>query len=77
MVYVTLYQMEKEEARRKALQAGEELFSRCPICHRWVCDDCFMVCDDLDMCKQCAERLNENGSIVGISAEATSPGLLN
>ncbi len=69
VVYAALYQREKEEAQRKASRAGEKLFSRCPICHRWVCDDCFMVCEDLDMCKQCAEKLNEKGSIVGISAE--------
>lgn len=49
----------------KALKAGEKSFNRCPICHRWVCDDCFMVCEDLDMCGQCAEKLNEKGSIVG------------
>ena len=65
VVYAALYQREKKEAHLKALKAGEKLFSRCPICHRWVCDDCFMVCEDLDMCKQCAERLNEKGSIVG------------
>ncbi len=69
VVYAALYQREKEEARRKASRAGEKLFSRCPICHRWVCDDCFMVCEDLDMCKHCADKLNEKGSIVGISAE--------
>ena len=60
VVYAALYQREKKEAHLKALKAGEKLFSRCPICHR-----CFMVCEDLDMCKQCAERLNEKGSIVG------------
>lgn len=69
VVYAALYQREKEEARQKASWAGQKLFSKCPICYRWVCDDCFMVCEDLDMCKQCAEKLNEKGSIVGISAE--------
>lgn len=67
VVYAALYQREKEAALLKAAKAGETLFSRCPICHRWVCDDCFMVCEDLDMCRQCAEKLNEKGSIVGIS----------
>lgn len=42
VVYAALYQREKKEAHLKALKAGEKLFSRCPICHRWVCDDCFM-----------------------------------
>jgi len=65
VVYAALYQREKKEAHLKALKAGEKLFSRCPICHKWVCDDCFMLCDDLDMCKQCAEKLEEKGNIVG------------
>lgn len=64
VVYAAIYQREKEDARLKALRAGEKLFSRCPICHRWVCDDCFILCDDLDMCKQCAKKLDEKGSIV-------------
>lgn len=65
IVYATIYGREKKNAQMKALKAGEKSFSRCPICHRWVCDDCFMVCEDLDMCGQCAEKLNEKGSIVG------------
>lgn len=65
VIYDALYQQEKKAARIMALKAGENLFSKCPICHRWVCDECFMVCEDLDMCKCCAEKLNEKGSIVG------------
>ncbi len=65
VVYETLYRREKEEARRQAWRAGERRFSRCPICQRWVCDRCFMVCEDLDMCTQCAEKLDVRGSIVG------------
>lgn len=65
IVYAAIYGREKKNAQMKALKAGEKAFSRCPICHRWVCDDCFMVCEDLDMCGQCAEKLNEKGSIVG------------
>ena len=37
----------------------------CPICKRLVCDHCFLICDDLDMCVQCAEKLNEKGTVVG------------
>lgn len=69
IVYSALYQREKADARQRAMQQAEKQFSRCPICHRWVCDDCFMVCDDLDMCRRCAEKLNEQGSIVGVTAE--------
>ena len=31
-------------------------FNHCPVCGRWVCDDCFMVLDETDMCKECAGR---------------------
>ncbi|MDY3121236.1 hypothetical protein [Suipraeoptans intestinalis] len=65
VVYVALYEREKQEAERAALQVGERLFSRCPICGRWVCDECFMACEDLDMCEQCARKLGEKGSVVG------------
>ena len=37
----------------------------CPICKRLVCDHCFLICDDLDMCVQCAAKLNEKGTVVG------------
>ena len=37
----------------------------CPICKRLVCDHCFLICDDLDMCVQCATKLNEKGTVVG------------
>lgn len=29
------------------------------------CDHCFLICDDLDMCVQCAAKLNERGTVVG------------
>ena len=65
VIYATLYQREKQAAREAARKEAAAHFSRCPICHRWVCDSCFMVCEDLDMCRRCAETLQETGSIVG------------
>ena len=59
VIYAALYQREKEAAYQQAEKHAETHFSRCPICHRWVCDDCFMVCADLDMCRRCAKKLNE------------------
>ena len=44
------------------LKALEEHFNICPICQRIVCDDCFLICDDIDMCKSCAEMLEEEGN---------------
>ena len=49
----------------QAVEEGEQVFSVCPICGRLVCDGCFMVCEDLDMCRACAARLKENGRPVG------------
>ena len=60
----TLYKREKEAALLYAVKQAEEIFSCCPICHRLVCDHCFMVCEDLDMCSACASRLKEHGEPV-------------
>ena len=52
-------------AFQKALNQAKEIFNICPICKRLVCDHCFLICDDLDMCVQCATKLNEKGTVVG------------
>ena len=61
VIYKTLYEREKKVAFDKAMAQAEELFSQCPICHRLVCDICFLICEDLDMCSACAHRLQEKG----------------
>jgi len=60
--YRILYQKEREQLKEKMLKALEEHFNICPICQRIVCDDCFLICDDIDMCKSCAEMLEEEGN---------------
>lgn len=40
-----------ERANREALMH----FNRCPVCKRMVCDDCFSILDEQDMCKECAD----------------------
>ncbi|MCI6126309.1 MAG: hypothetical protein MR738_09535 [Enterocloster clostridioformis] len=40
------------------------VFNKCPICSRLVCDRCFLVCDELDMCVSCAHYLQEQGEPV-------------
>ena len=54
IIYDTLYEREKNLAFQKALNQAKEIFNICPICKRLVCDHCFLICDDLDMCVQCA-----------------------
>lgn len=32
-----------------------------PICKRLVCNRRFLICEDLDMCAECATNLKESG----------------
>ena len=61
VVFDALYQREREMALNRVASEATGILNKCPICRRWVCDHCFMICDDLDMCVQCAAELNENG----------------
>lgn len=63
-IFAVLYGQEKEAARRQAVELASEAFSVCPICGRAVCDNCFLICDELDMCRSCAGRLCEPGEPV-------------
>lgn len=64
VIFDTLYKREKEAALQRAAGEAEKVFNRCPICHRLVCDYCFLICEELDMCVSCATRLKEHGSPV-------------
>ena len=64
VVFDALYRREKEAALDRAAAELKTLFSECPICRNMVCDHCFLICDDLDMCVSCAHRLNEHGEPV-------------
>ena len=63
-IYDALYEQEYRAARQTALRTGAEYMNYCPICKRLVCNRCFLICDDLDMCNQCAAHLEEKGSPV-------------
>ena len=64
IVYDVLYEQEFQSARRSAIRDAAEQLNYCPICRRLVCNRCFLICDDLDMCRACAGRLEETGSPV-------------
>ena len=64
IVFGALYQKERERARNAAIRQAMESFNCCPICGRLVCNRCFLICEDLDMCVRCAVRLNEYGAPV-------------
>ena len=64
IVYDTVYEQEFQSARLSSVRDAVEHLNYCPICKRLVCNRCFLICDDLDMCKQCATQLEETGSPV-------------
>ena len=63
-IYDAIYEQEFRNARLTAIRDASEHMNYCPICKRLVCNRCFLICEDLDMCKQCAARLEETGSPV-------------
>ncbi len=68
IIYRTLYERGKASAREKALKEARQHFNYCPICKHIVCNNCFLICEDLDMCSNCAERLGEKGEPVAVKA---------
>ena len=56
-----LYEQEFRSARQTAIRSAAEDMNYCPICKRLVCNQCFLICDDLDMCRQCAAALEQTG----------------
>ena len=59
-----LYQREHARAKDHAFYEAVQHFNSCPICHGLVCNYCFIICDDLDMCRSCANALEEQGEVV-------------
>ena len=64
IIYDAIYEQELRDVRQTAIRGAAENLNSCPICKRLVCNRCFLICDDLDMCKQCAAELDEQGSPV-------------
>lgn len=64
IIYEAMREQEFNSARASAIRDAAEYLNYCPICKRLICDYCFLICDDLDMCKQCAAHLEETGSPV-------------
>ena len=48
----TLYKRKKATALRRAAEnTGGESPGRCLICHRLVCEHCFLICEKPDLCR--------------------------
>ena len=61
ILFNALYEQEFRDARQAAIRDAAENLNYCPICKRLICNQCFLICDDLDMCKQCASVLEQPG----------------
>ena len=61
IIYDALYEQEYKAARQVEIRNAAEHLNYCPICKRLVCNQCFLICDDLDMCNQCAADLEQQG----------------
>ena len=70
-ILCTLYEREREAAREKATAEAAEFFNYCPVCGRLVCDRCFLICEDLDLCIACAKALQVRGDVV--AGEVSDP----
>ncbi len=64
IIYNVLYEQEQRDARQMAISSAAEHMNYCPVCKRLVCNQCFLICDELDMCRQCAARLQQKGQPV-------------
>ena len=64
IIFEACYEQEFRAARQMSIRDAAEHLNYCPICKRLVCNRCFLICEDLDMCKQCAAHLEETGSPV-------------
>lgn len=64
IIYKVLYEQELRDAQNIAIRSAAENMNYCPICKRLVCNQCFLLCDDLDMCKECAVKLQQYGQPV-------------
>ncbi len=64
ILFDAVYEQEFRSARQTAIQDAAEHLNYCPICKRLVCNRCFLICEDLDMCRQCASNLEESGTPV-------------
>ena len=67
ILYEALYEQEFKTAMQVAVLTASEQLNHCPICKRLVCNQCFLICQDLDMCRQCATALEQQGQPVQTS----------
>ncbi len=77
IIYEALYEREHAQAMNHAIAEAVHYFNQCPVCKRLIDNDCFLICDDLDLCRECAENLQEVGeqaSFIGWMTETLNVG---
>lgn len=67
VIFYLLYEREKRIAFAKAIEEAAHFFNLCPLCERLVCNDCFLICREIDMCRRCAKQLQETGEQVSFT----------
>ena len=70
IIFQKLYEREWEEARERSVTDAMETFNLCPICRRLVCNRCFLLGEDIDLCADCARNLQERGEPVAPKEES-------
>lgn len=69
VLFDILYRQEYADARSRAVRQVAEQLNRCPVCMRLVCNRCFWICADLDLCCECAAAAGE----AGVSVDSGDP----
>lgn len=64
VIFEAVYEQELRFVRQTAIRNAAQHMNYCPICKRLVCNRCFLICEDLDMCRDCASALEQQGSPV-------------
>lgn len=64
ILFAALYERELLHARRSSIVHAAEHMNYCPVCKRLVCNSCFMICEELDLCSRCASELGQVGQAV-------------
>ena len=59
VIFDVLYEQELRLARQFAIRDAAEHMNYCPVCKRLVCNGCFLICDELDLCRECARKLGQ------------------
>ncbi len=64
IIYETMYHRDSALEKAVAVKVLTGHLNYCPVCKRIVCNHCFKMTGDLDMCADCAITLGVSGNTV-------------